>query len=95
MSNIKCNTAAIAAIVLALSLPAMSLAQAKENGEQTQVAAVALKRHAAKHKIFNTAPDPSRTGRPIYGVTPKAAPASPRLFTDPALNPDYHGSNGG
>ena len=57
MSNVKCNTAAIAAIVLALS-PAMSLAQAKENGEQTQVAAVALKQHAAKHKIFNTAADP-------------------------------------
>ena len=95
MSNFKCNIAAIAATVVMLCLPAISLAQTQEGSEQTRASAIPLKRPVAKYKIYNTAPDPSRTGRPIYGVAPTAAAASPRLFTDPALDPDYHGSNGG
>ncbi len=72
MSNIKCNIAAIAAITITLCLPAISLAQAQEGSEQTRASAIALKHHVAKYKIYNTAPDPSRTGRPIYSVTPAA-----------------------
>jgi len=95
MSNVKCNIAAVAAIAVALSLPATSLALAQGGGEQTRAATIALKQHATKYKTYNTAQDPSTAGRRTYGQAPTAAPASPRLFTDPALDPDYHGSNGG
>ena len=94
MLNIKRNAVAIAAIAVALSLPVTSLALAQEGGEQTQAATIALKQHATKYKTYNTAQEPTSVNRRIYGQTPKGT-ASHRLFTDPALDPDYHGSNGG
>jgi hypothetical protein len=92
MLNIKCNVAAIAAITLALSLPVTSQALAHDGGEQ---AIVALKQHAAKHKIYNTAQDPSAAGRRIGGPAPKVAPAGRDFFAPPQEGPDFNSSNGG
>jgi hypothetical protein len=72
MLNIKRNAVAIAAIAVALSLPATSLALAQEGGEQTRAATIALKQHATKYKTYNTAQEPTSVNRRIYGQTPKA-----------------------
>jgi hypothetical protein len=61
MSNIKYNVVATAGIAVALSLAVTSLAQAQEGSEQTRATAIALKRHAVTYKIYNAAPDPSKT----------------------------------
>jgi hypothetical protein len=95
MLNIKCNAAAIAAMTVALSLSATSLALAQEGGEQTAAATIALKQHATKYKTYNAAQDPTSVSRRTYGQPPKAAPASHSPFTLPQEDPDFHGDNGG
>lgn len=69
------RNAAIAAIATAsLWLPAMSVAQPRDGGQEAAGGAMHLKRHVVKHKvIYDTIQAPSTTSRRTYGASPDPA----------------------
>ena len=89
MLNVR--NAAIAAITSAsLSLLAISVAQAGQNGKETSAVGISVKKQKVPHKeIYNTTRTPFVVDRQI----------GPAAFSGtnlpPELSPDYHGSNGG
>jgi hypothetical protein len=85
------RNAAIAAITSAsLSLLAISVAQAGQNGKETSAVGISVKKQKVPHKeIYNTTRMPFVVDRHI----------GPAAFSGtnlpPEVSPDYHGSNGG
>jgi hypothetical protein len=85
------RNAAIAAITSAsLSLLAMSVAQAGQNGKETSAVGISVKKQKVLHKdIYNSAQMPFV----VDGQNGPTAFSGANL--PPELSPDYHGSNGG
>jgi hypothetical protein len=85
------RSAAIAVITSAsLSLVAMSVAQAGQNGIETSAVGRSVKKQQVPHKeIYNTTRTPFVVDRQI------GPPSFSGTNLPPEFSPDYHGSNGG
>ena len=85
------RSAAIAVITSAsLSLLAISVAQAGQNGRETSAVGISVKKQKVPNKeIYNSARMP-------FVVARQTAPAAfSGTNLPPEFSPDYHGSNGG